>query len=337
LENADHIQGHLLSGIATLRLFLSPTTYFPFHNATARAATLARILPATDDTAVLMVHDFKRFLAVADYEDNISAFIVAYSQGMVFIFTLVASQILVRGSRSTMDDLLQSRVTKAEFGAVACTGVNVLLVLAMGSLKGRSRARASTSARLTALIFAIIGILLVQLACLYKICRDIAIGNHSFHSIRAPRLSAVVPQPPETTAGATGIAPTVEISPITSLPSAQDGVLAMMEGLKKELRKEVEEQVANLKEEQEVSQAKALEEQQKTANEQLRAANERAANLSKALEEQKIAAEERAANLRKAMDEELAGLRGALEEQRRKIEHLEAQHLSQTETRRVPL
>ena len=69
----------------------------------------------TDDTVVLVVHDFKRFLAVADYEDNVSAFIVAAAQGMVFIFTLVVSQVLARGSRSTMGDLLQSRVTKAAF------------------------------------------------------------------------------------------------------------------------------------------------------------------------------------------------------------------------------
>jgi hypothetical protein len=333
LENSDHIQGHLLSGIATPRLFLSPTTYFPFRNATADTATLANSPPVTNHTAVIMEHDYQRFLAVADYEANVSAFVVALAQGLVFIATLVASQVLVRGSRSTMDDLLQSRVTKAEIGAVACTGLNVLLVLVMGSLKGKQL----EIGIFQMLFFAILGIILAQLACLYKICRDIAIGNHSFHSIRAPRLSAVVPQPPETAAGATGIAPTVEISPVISLPSSQDGVLAMMEGLKKELRKEVEEQVANMKEEQEVSLSKALEEQQKTANEQLRAANERAANLSKALEEQKIAAEERAANLKKAMDEELAGLRAALEEQRQKIEHLEAQHLSQTETRRVPL
>jgi hypothetical protein len=34
-------------------------------------------------------------------------------------------------------DLLQSRVTKAEVGAVACTGAKALLVLVvMGSLKG---------------------------------------------------------------------------------------------------------------------------------------------------------------------------------------------------------
>jgi hypothetical protein len=45
LENDDHLNGHLASGIATLSLFLSPITYFPFHNATARAATLARSPP----------------------------------------------------------------------------------------------------------------------------------------------------------------------------------------------------------------------------------------------------------------------------------------------------
>ena len=186
-----------MSGISTPRLFLSPATYFPFHNATARAATLARGPPATDDTAVLMVHDFKRSLAVADYEDNISAFIVAFAQGLVFIITLVASQVLVRGSRSTVDDWLQSRVTKAEFGAVACTGVNVLLVLVMGSLKGKQL----DEVNLTALSSAIVGIVLVQVACLYKLCQDITTGNHSFHSIRAPRLSAQKLLPPESPAG----------------------------------------------------------------------------------------------------------------------------------------
>jgi hypothetical protein len=317
LENDDHIQGHLLLGIATLRLFLSPTSYFPFHNATARAATLARSPPVIDDTAVLMVHDFKRFLAVADYEDNLRAFVVALAQGFVFIFTLAASQILVRGSRSTMDDLLQSRVTKAEIGAVACTSVNVLLVLAAGSLKGKQL----EFANLVILIFAILGIILAQLACLYRICQDITTGNHSFHSIRAPRLSAVVPQPPEAAAGATGIAPAVEMSPATSLPSAPDGVLAMMEGLKKELRKEMEEQVANLKEEQEVSLHKALEEQ-KIAG---RAGGRAGCGPERGLKK-----------LGKALGEQ-AGLSKAVEEQRQKIEHLEAKSLCKTDAHRVPL
>jgi hypothetical protein len=305
LENADHILGHLSSGIATLRLFLSPTTYFPFHNATVQAATLARSPPVTNDTAVLMAHDFKRFLAVADYEVNFIAFFVALAQGLVFIVTLVASQVLVRGSRSTMDDLLQSRVTKAEIGAVACTGLNVLLVLVMGSLKGKKLELGN----FTDLLFAIGCIILAQLACLYKLCGDIATGNHSFHSIRAPRLSAVVPKPPVTAVVETGVAPTVEVSPATPVPSVQD-LLAMMEGFKKELEE----------------QKSATNEQKKAADEQKKAADERAANLNQALEEQKIAA-----------DEQVASLRKALKEQRQKIEHLEAQHLCQTETRRVPL
>jgi Na+(H+)/acetate symporter ActP len=76
-------------------------------------------------------------LAVAKCEVYFSAFFVALVQGYVFIATLVASQFLARGSRSTVGDLLQSRVTKAEVGAVACTGAKALLVLVvMGSLKG---------------------------------------------------------------------------------------------------------------------------------------------------------------------------------------------------------
>ena len=75
----------------------------------------------------------------------------------------------------------------------------------------------------------------------------------------------------------------------------------MMEGLKKELRKEVEEQVSNL------------------------------------MEEQTRAADEKASDLSKAVDEQVAGLKKAVEEQRQKIEHLEAQLSCQTETRRVPL
>jgi hypothetical protein len=360
-ENGDHVNGHLFSGIATLRLFLSPTTYFPFHNATVQAATLARSPPVTDDTAVLMVHDFKRFLAVADYEDNTSAFIMTLAQRFVFILTLVASQVLVRRSRSTMGDLLQSRVTKIEIGAVTCTGVNVLLVLAAGSLKGEQLEAGS----LLILLFATLGITFVQLACLYKLYQDITTGDHhKFHSARAPRLSTVVPQPPKTAAGATGKALAIEMSPVTPLPSARNGVLAMMEGLKKELRKEIEEQVANLKGEQEVNLHKALEDQKRAAEEQVanlneeqevnlhkaleeqkRAAEEKAANLkeeqeanlNKTLEEQKKAAEEKATNLSKAVDEQVASSRKTLEEQRQKIEHLEAQQLHQTETRRVLL
>jgi hypothetical protein len=146
----------------------------------------------TDDTAALMVHDFKRFLAVADYEDNFRAFWVALAQGMAFIATLVASQVLVRGSRSTMVDLLQSRVTKAEFGAVACTGANVLLVLVMGSLKGKQLGTVT----IIGILLAITCVILAQLVCLYKLCQDITTVHHKFHSTRAHRLSAVVPQPP---------------------------------------------------------------------------------------------------------------------------------------------
>jgi hypothetical protein len=138
-----------------------------------------------------MEHDFRRVLAVADYETNVSAFVVAFAQGVAFIFTLLASQVLVRGSRSTMDDLLQSRVTKAEIGAVACTGLNVLLVLVLGSLK----ARQLKIGIFVMLFFAVVGILLAQSACLYKLCKDITTGHHKFHGIRAPRLSAVVPIP----------------------------------------------------------------------------------------------------------------------------------------------
>jgi hypothetical protein len=239
-----------------------------------------------------------------------------------------------------MDDLLQSRVTKAEFGAVACTGVNVLLVLAMGSLKGRSRARASKSARLTALIFAIIGILLVQLACLYKLCQDITTGHHKFHSVRAPRLSAVVPQPSETAAGATGTAPAVTMSPVTTSPSAPaGGVLEMMERLEKKM----EEQKSALNEQKKAADEQKIAADERAANlskaleEQRKTADERAANLSKALEEQKKVAEEKAANLSKAVDEQVANLRKILEEQRQKIGRLEAQQLHQTETRRVLL
>jgi hypothetical protein len=350
LENDDHIEGHLLSGIATLRLFLSPTTYLPFSNATADAATLASSPPMTNHTAVLMMHDFRRFLAVADYEANFSVFIVALAQGVVFIVTLVASQVLVRGSRSTMDDLLQSQVTKAELGAVACTGLNVLLVLVAGSLRGKELGLRN----LIMLVLAIAGVVLAQLACLYKLCGDITTGNHSFHGIRAPRLSTVVPQHPEAAAGATRAAPTVETSPVIPFPPAQDGALAMMEGFKKELKKELA-----------VSMNKALEEQKSTAKEQQRASDERAAYMSKALEEQKIVTDERAANLSKALEEqkiaaderaveqaadlyeameklgkvlsEQAGLVKAFEKQRQKIEYLEAKCLSLTDTHRVPL
>jgi hypothetical protein len=319
LENADHILGHLSSGIATLRLFLSPTTYSPFHNATARAATLARSPPVTDDTAVLMMHDFKRFLAVADYEDNLIAFVVAFTQGVVFIATLVASQVLVRGSRSTMDDLLQSRVTKAEIGAVACTGLNVLLVMVAGSLRAIEYGTGGAVLRV-----AIIGVLLVQMACLYKLCKDIITGHHKFHSVRAhrPSTTAVVPHPPETAAGATEAASTVEISPATSLPSsAQDGVLAMMEGFKRELEEQKgttndqkrasDEQIADLR--------KALEEQTSTTNEQKRASDEQVADLRKALEEQKRITDEMATGLRQALVDQ-ASLRKALEQQRPPID-----------------
>jgi hypothetical protein len=257
-----------------------------------------------------MVHDFKRFLAVADYEDNVSAFVVASAQGLVFIFTLVASQVLVRGSRSTMDDLLQSRVTKAEVRAVACTGVNVLLVMVAGSLEGEQQLGGSS---LTALLVAIVGIILVQLACLYKLCQDITTGHHKFHSTRVPRLSAVVPQPPKTAVGATGTATAVDMSPVTSLPSAQDGLLATVEGL----TRTVEEQ------------QKELGEQKSAAEEEKRASDERAAKLSRLLDEQAV-------SLSVAL-EKLASLSKGLEEQRQKTEQLEAQHLCQTETRRVPL
>jgi hypothetical protein len=48
-------------------------------------------------------------------------------------------------------------------------------------------------------------------------------------------------------------------------------------------------------------------------------------------------ADGKAENLSKAVDAQVASLRKILEEQRQKIEHLEAQQLHQTEPRRVLL
>ena len=44
------------------------------------------------------------------------------------------------------------------------------------------------------IIFAIFALIIVQLGCLWKICRDVVKGKHEHASTRAPRLSTVVPQ-----------------------------------------------------------------------------------------------------------------------------------------------
>jgi hypothetical protein len=262
LESANHITGHLSSGIATLSLFLSPTTHIAFHDASDANKEATR-LPLTTHTAGLMEHDFRRFLAVADFESNVRECLVSFNQGVVFIFTLVASQVLARGSRSTIDDLLQWQVTKEEFGAVACAGVNILVVLFVGSLKGNEL----NIMNLIALTSAVTCIGFAQFACLYKLCRDIATGNHEFHHVRAPRFSAVVPQAPGAVAGETGTTP-----PVTPLPAVvPDDLLAMVEGLERAI--EAQREGMEAKFEKQANLSKAL--------------GEQVASLSVALEEQR--------------------------------------------------
>jgi hypothetical protein len=189
--NIDHIEGHAVSGIASFALFLSPTACSTFEDAVERAIILEGSPPVTTATAFLTEHDYRRFSAVEDHDEGLRNFAVAGTQAPVFITSLFASQILARGSRTLMDDLLQSRVTKVEFGAIACTAANILLVLLMGSLKGR----ALSFTNLFAITCSAGVIMVAQLGCLYKVCSDIGRGRHIFHSVRAPRLSAVVPQP----------------------------------------------------------------------------------------------------------------------------------------------
>ena len=189
LENDDHIYGHLRSEVALVALFVDSQTHLNLAE--------AQSLPphSTTTTHVLMHHDFQRFKAVEDYEEAASAFAVAFVQGIVLVYSLLVSLVLNRGARISMEDLLRWRLTKAELGAVVCTGTNVMLVLLLGSLRGKDLADGTQ----LIIFFIMVANIILQLGFLNKLCHDILRGKHSFHKTRAPRMStvAVAPQPVE--------------------------------------------------------------------------------------------------------------------------------------------
>ena len=183
MERGNHILGHKLSGIASHSLFLSTTTYITnFTDAVERAKTLNRSPPTTTATTDLTDHDNRRSLAVAQHDENMGAFVVAFAQGGVLVIAAVAAQVLTRVARNHMEIVLQGKLTKMEAGVVLATVANVLLVLYLGSLKGKDIA--------LDLVFYVMGFvwffLLVQLTCLYQVCSAVIDGHHSPLAERAP-------------------------------------------------------------------------------------------------------------------------------------------------------
>ena len=187
----DHVGSHTKFGIASLPLFLGVDTHLDFREAMARGKAVLEQPPVTNVTTVLMHHDSQRLSAAKEHHEAFVASGVAFNQGLIFLLTVVVSLVLARGARISTHDVLRWRVAKAEVGAVACTATNVGLVLLLGSLGPKALASVEV---LWGIIFAIVALIIVQLGCLWKTCRDIVKGKHEHASTRAPRLSTVVPQ-----------------------------------------------------------------------------------------------------------------------------------------------
>jgi hypothetical protein len=120
------------------------------------------------------------------------------------------SLVLARGTRISINDVLRWRVAKVELGAVVCTAINVILVLFLGSLGGKEFA--SLLVKIQAAISAVI---IAQLGCLYQTCLDVVRDMHAHISTRAPRVSAVMPQPLPRRSNESDEGPGSETSPAT--------------------------------------------------------------------------------------------------------------------------
>jgi hypothetical protein len=186
-----HIPSHAGLGIASLPLFLGVDTHLNVTEALVLGQEALARPPAASVTVELMHHDLQRLLAVQEYDEALVAFLVGFFQGIVLLVTVFVSLVLTRCARISTNDILQWRVAKAELGAVACTTINVMLVLVFGSL---GRKELSSSALLAGIGMSIVAVIAVQMGCLYKTCHDIARDKHAHFSARAPRASTVVPQ-----------------------------------------------------------------------------------------------------------------------------------------------
>jgi hypothetical protein len=263
-ERGDHILGHLYSGVASGAVFLSPTTYYEtFAIATEHAAKIDTTLPMTNITTTLQQHDFERFQAVGDYEEHFRTYFVNLSQGVVFIATIIATQVLTRASCTSMGDAVQGRVTKVEFVAFWCTALNGCVALLLNSMSTYDL-DVNTMAVMMMLVVAII---LVQFGCLLKVCHDILHNKHALLLKRGPRASAVAPQPTKPAAANLQVGLR---SATTTAPVSLNSLLSVIESLS-----------ATVKE-----QAAFLEEQKTNAESQLRKADRQHLGLSARLEEQ---------------------------------------------------
>ena len=165
-----------------------------------------------------MHHDLQRLWAVREHDESFVAGLVAVWQGIILLLTVFVSLVLARGARISTNDVLRWRVAKAELGAVACTAINVMLVLLLGSWTGKALA-SGDAAWWGMLLFgiqaAIIAVIIAQLGCLYKTCLDVVRDKHAHISTRAPRVSAVMPQPLPRRSNESDEGPGSETSPAT--------------------------------------------------------------------------------------------------------------------------
>jgi hypothetical protein len=221
VDRVNHIRGHSTLGIASLPLYLGVDTHLNFTEAVALGEAALAQPPTTNVTAELMHNDFVRLTAVRDYDEAWIAYLVAVFQGTILLLTVFVSLVLARGARFSTNDVLLWRVAKAELVAVACTAINVMLVLLLGSLGGKERASS-----INVIQTLIVAVVFVQLGCLHKTCHDIVREKHVHVSTRAPRASAVVPQASPRGSDEGGEGPGSETSPATPAsidPSADWG------------------------------------------------------------------------------------------------------------------
>jgi hypothetical protein len=233
-----HILGHSWSGIASRAVFLSPTAHIEtFALATERAAVLDASLLEPGVTASLHEHDYQRFQAVDDYEELVVAGLVNGIHAVIFIASLIATQVLGRASRTSMGDAVQGRVTKAEFCAYWCSGLAGLMALGANSM----RRKELTSQAVMILLVATVVVILIQWGCLVKVCRDIDHGAHAFLPVRAPRPSslprqsvAVAPQPIEAASGGSSTNSSVDLRPAAAAAPGPNATIECLSNRKQQ-------------------------------------------------------------------------------------------------------
>ena len=177
--------GHVASGITSLPLFMNTTARFARYDSAVDHAAELNAIPATNVTLSLSYHDYMRFEVAEGCFGGYQDFFVLICQGTVLFFcSLVATQVLLRVSCITMADVIQFRVTLAEFGSACCTVMTFLTVLGFGSASGDRVEFHYYVGFVCAMAF----LALSQFLCLHVVCRDILAEHHHLLSSRVSPL-----------------------------------------------------------------------------------------------------------------------------------------------------